>query len=118
MGSPVIQSPTLLPLRSPAARVLPLPGQGAGTSLSPQQVAKAQQAARDFEAVAIGEFLAPMFNTVDVSKNPFGGGTGEQQWRPMLTEELAKQIAKAGGLGIADTVLQQMLRTQEQRGQK
>jgi Rod binding domain-containing protein len=105
---------------TPAAtgRLLPLTSQTQAAPLSSQQLAQARKAAQDFEAMAIGQFLAPMFNTVDMSNNLFGGGAGEQQWRPFLTDELARQIAKGGGIGIADTVLQQMLRTQEQRGAK
>jgi Rod binding domain-containing protein len=105
------------PGRGPRGRILPL-ANPAASGLSPQQIARARQAAQEFEAVAIGQFLAPMFDTVDTSNTLFGGGAGEQQWKPMLTEEIAKQIARAGGLGIADTVLQQMLRTQEQRSTK
>ncbi len=57
--------------------------------------------------------LAPMFDTVDLSKSPFGGGDGEQAWKPMMTEALAKQVEKAGGLGIAAPVFAQMIRMQE-----
>jgi Rod binding domain-containing protein len=92
-----------------------LPGQGLATTLPPDQVEKARQAAKSFEAMAIGQFLAPMFNTVDLSKNLFGGGAGEETWKPMLTEEIAKQITAAGGIGIAASVMQEMLRTQERR---
>jgi Rod binding domain-containing protein len=101
--------------RSPSATKLPLPGQGLEATLPPDQVAKARKAAQSFEAMAIGQFLAPMFNTVDLSKSLFGGGAGEQTWKPMLTDELAKQIAAAGGIGIAGSVLQEMLRSQERR---
>ncbi len=83
--------------------------------MPPDQVAKARQAAQSFEAMAIGQFLEPMFNTVDLSNSPFGGGAGEQTWKPMLVEEIAKQIAAAGGVGIANSVMQEMLRSQERR---
>jgi Rod binding domain-containing protein len=100
---------------APVARRLPPPGSTPPTSLSPDQVARARKSAQEFEAMAIGQFLAPMFNTVDPSKSLFGGGDGEATWRPMLTEEIAKQITAAGGIGIANSVLQEMLRAQEQR---
>ena len=94
--------------------ILPPPGP-VGSNLPPDQVAKAQKAATEFEAMTLGALLAPMFETVDMSKGPFGGGAGEQQWRSMMVSELAKGIARNGGLGIARPVLAQMLRMQEAR---
>ena len=82
-------------------------------ALSPEQIAKTRQAAQDFEAMALGEMLKPMFNTVDTSKGMFGGGIGEATWKPMMVEEMAKTIAQNGGVGIADEVLKEMLRIQE-----
>ena len=85
------------------------------TSLPPAQVQKAWAAAQDFEAMALNQFLAPMFDTVDLSSGPLGGGEGEQAWRPMMVDALAKQIARAGGVGIAQPVFRQMLQMQEAR---
>ena len=85
------------------------------TKLPPQQVARIQKSAQDFEAMALGQMLAPMFETVDASKGPFGGGSGEEAWKPMMVSELGKQVAKSGGLGLARPVMEQMLRMQEAR---
>ena len=79
--------------------------------------AKAWKAAQDFEAMTLGQMLAPMFETVDTSKGAFGGGEGEAAWRPMMTQELGKQIAKSGGLGLAVPVYHQMLELQAKRGE-
>jgi flagellar protein FlgJ len=76
-------------------------------------VAKMWQTAKDFEAMALGEMLGPMFNSVDSAHGMFGGGAAEQTWKPMLTQQLAKQMAAGGGLGLAIPVFQQMLRMQE-----
>jgi Rod binding domain-containing protein len=84
-------------------------------SLPPQQVQKIQKAAEDFEAMAIGQLLAPMFETVDHSKTMFGGGDGEAAWRPMMVSALAKQMAAHGGLGLARPVMQQLLHIQEKQ---
>ena len=91
------------------------PTQSAPTStkLPPQQVARIQKSAQEFEAMALGQMLAPMFDTADASKGPFGGGSGEEAWKPMMVSELGKQVAKAGGLGLARPVMEQMLRMQE-----
>ncbi len=85
------------------------------TSLPATTVQKAWKAAQDFEAMALGQFLAPMFDTVDLSATPLGGGEAETAWKPMLVDALAKQIAHAGGLGIAQPVFRQMIQMQESR---
>jgi flagellar protein FlgJ len=79
----------------------------------PADPAKLWKAARDFEAVALGEFLKPMFETVDGKKNLFSGGDGEKTWKPMLVDEIAKQMAAAGGLGLAGAIHDAMLQMQE-----
>jgi flagellar protein FlgJ len=76
---------------------------------------KLHKAAEDFTAVALNELLKPMFDTEDTSKGMFGGGEAEEQFKPMIITEIAKQIAHSGGLGLAEPVYQQMLRLQEAR---
>ena len=84
-----------------------------GATLSPAQRQKIAASAQQFEALALGQLLAPMFDTVDTSKGLFGGGDGEAAWKPMMVSELAKSIAASGGLGLAKPIMQQMLRLQE-----
>jgi Rod binding domain-containing protein len=75
--------------------------------------AKLWKTARDFEAMALGEFLKPMFATVDSKNDMFRGGEAEKTWKPMLIDEIAKQIGASGGLGLAGPVHDAMLRMQE-----
>jgi Rod binding domain-containing protein len=89
----------------------PLPSRP-GVPADPAKVAKAAQ---DFEAMAIGELLKPMFDTVDTANSFFGGGAGEEAWKPMLVQEIARQIAAHGGLGLAGPVYDAMLRMQESK---
>lgn len=70
--------------------------------------------AQDFEAMAIGELLRPMFEGLSTD-GPFGGGQGEAVFRSLLTDEYAKAIAKAGGIGLAEPVARELLAIQEQR---
>jgi Rod binding domain-containing protein len=79
-------------------------------SADPAKVAKS---AHDFEAMAIGQLLQPMFDTVNTAHGEFGGGAGEEAWKPMLVQEFAKQIANHGGLGLARPVYDAMMRMQE-----
>jgi len=76
---------------------------------------KLRKAAEDFTAVALNELLKPMFDTADTANGPFGGGPAEEQFKPLMIAEIAKQIARSGGLGLAEPVYQQMLRLQETR---
>ena len=95
------------------AAILPPSGPPDAATLAQPANAKAWRAAQDFEAMAIGQLLAPMFDTVDVAHGSFGGGDGEAAWRPMLTEAMAKQMTARGGIGIAVPVFHQMLAMQE-----
>jgi Rod binding domain-containing protein len=92
-----------------------LPAQANASGVTPPNEAKLRQSAQDFAAVALGEMLSPMFDTIDTSAGLFGGGAGEAAFKPMLISEIAKQIARNGGLGLAEPVYQQMLRMQEAR---
>ncbi len=75
--------------------------------------AKVWKTAQEFEAMVLGQLVAPMFATVETSKGVFGGGAAEEQWRPMLSQEIGKHVARGGGLGLAVPVYHQMLRAQE-----
>jgi Rod binding domain-containing protein len=100
-----------------ALTVLPAIGQApAAMPVAPKLPAdpdKLMKAARDFEAMALGELIQPMFDTVDTSKGPFGGGAGEESWKPMMVAEMAKQIEAHGGLGLAKPIYEAMLQMQE-----
>jgi Rod binding domain-containing protein len=41
-----------------------------------------------------------------------GGGAGEDMFKSLLTEEMAKQVTKAGGIGVAAQVQKEMLKMQ------
>jgi Rod binding domain-containing protein len=81
--------------------------------VSAAQELRVRRAAEDFTAVALNELLKPMFDTADTAHGPFGGGAAEEAFKPMLVNEIAKQIARSGGLGIEEPVYQQMLRLQQ-----
>lgn len=97
-----------------AALILPpaptppaVPGMPAAT------VARLWAAAKDFEAETLASLIKPMFATVDTAKGAFGGGTAEQTWQPLMMQAIGKQMAAAGGIGLAAPVFQAMLRAQE-----
>lgn len=84
----------------------------AAASPEPANLAAARKAAVAFEAQALGALLQPMFEGIS-SHGPFGGGSAEAMWRPMLVTEFGKVMAASGGIGLADHVLRHMLAAQE-----
>lgn len=76
---------------------------------TPEQI---KESAQDFEAFFLSQMLKPIFDTVKADEM-FGGGQGEDMWKSMMVDSYAKEIAKKGGLGIADQVMQVMLQSQE-----
>ncbi len=75
------------------------------------QASEARRAAEEFESVFLTEMLAPMFEGLD-SDGLGGGGMGEEIFRPMLIERYAEAISHAGGIGIADSILRELVRMQ------
>ena len=73
-----------------------------------------RKVAKDFEAVFISQMLQPMFQDLG-AEAPFGGGHGEDVWRSLQVQEYGKAIADAGGIGIADKVMREMIQMQEAR---
>ena len=70
------------------------------------------QAAKDFEAMVIGQMMQPMFNTIPTD-GKFSGGYAEEMFRTMMVDELGKTITNSGGIGIASQVYTELLKTQE-----
>ena len=74
--------------------------------------AAADKAAKEFEAVFIGQMVSAMFEGVK-SDGPFGGGYGETIFRSLMIDHYAKTIAEQGGFGLAGQVKREILRLQE-----
>jgi len=85
----------------------------ASSGISPAVAAKARATAQDFEAVFLNSMFGQMFS--GVNEGPFGGGQAASTWRSFLTDEYAKNFAKAGGVGIADSVYKELIALQEAR---
>lgn len=99
--SPLAASPDLL--RDPASA---LPGQ-------PKNLEGLRRTAEAFEANFLSQMMKPVFEGLS-TEAPFGGGAGEAAWRGFLVDAMAQQTVKAGGVGLADSVLAQMIKMQEQ----
>lgn len=82
-----------------------------GSSLQTRQREAAKKAAEDFESVFIAQMMEPMFQGLKTD-GMFGGGNGEAVFRSLMIQEVGKEIAKGGGVGISDGVYREMLRMQ------
>ena len=82
--------------------------------VSPEKQQKAKTAAQDFESVFLNSMFQQMFSGVK-GEGPFGETPGTSPWRSMLTEQYAKGISKAGGVGISDDVYRTLIMQQAAR---
>lgn len=96
--SPAVVSPTLLTPTQPS-------------STADLAHGKAKDAAEKFEAQFLSSMLQQMFSGLKTD-GPFGGGAGEEMFRSLLTDAMAKQMTKSGGIGLADTVQREILKLQ------
>lgn len=76
-------------------------------------MAQVEKVAVEFEAMFLSAMLQPMFEKLKTGNGLFGGGNGEDMFRPMLIDEYAKSMARSGQVGIAKSIREQMLRLQE-----
>jgi len=81
---------------APAARLV-----GAPTRDEPSS---ARAAAQDFEAFVLQSFVEAMLPRD--AERVFGGGTAGDIWKSMLAEQVAKELARSGGIGIAGMITQ------------
>ena len=87
------------------------PLETAGTVPPDLRTEQLKEVAQDFEAVFIAQMLASLTSDLE-GEGPLGG-TSNDPFRQMLGQELAKVISRAGGIGVSDAVLKEMLKLQE-----
>ena len=87
--------------------------QTAPSAPAPAVTGRMRETAEAFEASFLAQMLKPMFEGLSTD-GPFGGGEAEGTWRGFMIDAMAKQTVKAGGVGLADQVVAQMLKMQEQ----
>jgi peptidoglycan hydrolase FlgJ len=68
--------------------------------------------ARDFEAVFISQMFEQMFAEVKTD-GLGGGGSGERIFRSLMIQEIGRQMADQGGMGLSDTVKRELIALQE-----
>lgn len=116
----MLSSPELpLQLQQPSTRPLAGLKPAALTAEAPDDAAlreaELRSAAQTFEAVFLAEMLkAAGYGT---PRATFGGGAGEEAFASLLVQEQAQQLARSGGLGIAEHVYQALLARDAEPGQ-
>jgi flagellar protein FlgJ len=76
-------------------------------TLSAKDQAREKKACQDFEAIFLNYMLSKMRESLPKS-DAMGSNHDEQIYRGMLDEELSKQMAANGGIGLADTIYRQL----------
>lgn len=90
----------------------PLAGQtGASSAAELAKRGQIRETSQKFEASFLSSMMQEMFEGVDTAA-PFGGGQSEAMFRSFMTDAIAKQMAKSGGVGIAAQVQREMLKMQ------
>jgi len=82
----------------------PVASPPSGTSPPNARDEALRAAAQDLEA----SFLAEMLKSTGMGKpqSQFGGGVGEEQFTSFLVQAQAQEIAKSGGLGLAEHIFE------------
>ena len=103
-------------LSTPASLLSPTPTAPAvsGGTLGAAAMDRIKKTAQDFEASFLSEMYKPMFEGLSTD-GPFGGGEAEGTWRSFLIDAMAKQTVKAGGVGLSNVVMSEMIKMQEAR---
>lgn len=92
---------------------LPLPADIAAQPSAAELAQRGQieKTAKDFEASFLSVMLTQMFKDVG-AEAPFNGGQGEAAFKSFMSDAMAKQMVRSGGIGLADTVGKEMLKLQ------
>lgn len=69
-----------------------------------------QAVARDFEAVFLSQISQLMLESVEPGE--FSGGHAETMMRSVMAEQIGRDMAKRGGVGLAAPVLEQIIALQ------
>lgn len=69
------------------------------------------QAAQDFESSFLSVMIGQMFTGLEAN-GAFSGGAGETAFRSFLSDAMARQITRSGGVGLAGPVQAEMLKLQ------
>jgi Rod binding domain-containing protein len=73
---------------------------------------RVRQQATELEGVFLNTLMKEMFASLE-TEGDFGGGFAETTWRGMQAEQFADAMARAGGIGLADSLMADLLSVQQ-----
>ncbi|MFN4129194.1 MAG: rod-binding protein [Paracoccaceae bacterium] len=85
----------------------------AGAILPIRDQSQLYEKAKELETAFLSEMLAHA--GLGESSDSFGGGIGEEQFASFLRNEQARGIVQKGGLGLAQTIFEALVKAQEER---
>jgi peptidoglycan hydrolase FlgJ len=68
--------------------------------------------AQEFESVLLGQLTGLMMDTAKTSDTFGGGGQSEEMWQGFMSEQMGREMARSGGVGLATHVYDQIIRLQ------
>lgn len=71
-----------------------------------------EQKAKELEGVFLAKFLEPLFPDGEDSAL-FGGGAANDIYRQLMINEYAQNFADGGGIGLADSLVKDLMALQE-----
>ena len=74
---------------------------------------KLHKQAVELEGVFLNTLMKEMFSSIATQEESFGGGFAEETWRGMQAEQVANSLAAQGGIGLAGSLMSDLLRLQE-----
>jgi flagellar protein FlgJ len=74
---------------------------------------RARAQATELEGVFLNTLMKEMFSSLKSDQDAFGGGFAEETWRGMQGEQMAAAMAETGGIGLADSIMGDLLALQE-----
>lgn len=96
----------------PAAASAPAAAVASAKPVESHAKAQARDTAQAFEAVLIGQLTNAMMESTGEA-GEFSGAHGEAMFRGVLAEKLGTEVAKRGGLGLAPSVMQEIIKLQQ-----
>ena len=81
--------------------------------MDPKETARLQKVSKDFESIFLAYMLKTMRQSVDKEDGLVEESQGEQIFGEMRDEELSKNMANAGGIGLSRLLVEQLKQTIE-----
>jgi flagellar protein FlgJ len=104
------------------AAAAPLPGAtpqvrspaGTAPTSKPVETARLRRAAREFEAILVEHMLKTARQSFP-QRGLFPSGAGQELYRGLVDEELARSMSRGGGFGLSELLIRSMLMAEKKK---